>query len=194
MPENSYKDYANNDRRNIADYYKGWLQELIVDDLKNTAWPGIIAMINLQQDFNFGTLVRTANFFNVSQVWYAGPKKWDRRGAVGTHHYPPIQHFQTAKELIEEGKKQGYTIAAIEQHHNSTPLHQATFDPKTLFILGSESEGLDEQTLAECDNIYEIPRYGSVRSLNVGTTSGIVLHQYTAQLATITNTQTQQNR
>ena len=47
-----------------------------------------------------------------------------------------------------------------------------------LFIFGSENHGLNNYILDNSDLILTLPNYGSVRSLNVGTTSGIVMGYY----------------
>jgi tRNA G18 (ribose-2'-O)-methylase SpoU len=47
-----------------------------------------------------------------------------------------------------------------------------------MFIFGEEKCGLSKYMLDQSDLILTIPAYGSVRSLNVGTTSGIVMGFY----------------
>ena len=49
-------------------------------------------------------------------------------------------------------------------------------------IFGEESQGLTEEMLKLCDYAVEITQYGSVRSLNVGTSSGIVMFDYVSKL------------
>ena len=44
-------------------------------------------------------------------------------------------------------------------------------------IFGEEGVGLTKKTLETADYAVEIPQFGSVRSLNVGTSSGIVILQ-----------------
>ena len=51
-----------------------------------------------------------------------------------------------------------------------------TLEP--IFIFGEESKGLSNTILDRANVILTIPNYGSVRSLNVGTTSGIVMGLY----------------
>jgi tRNA G18 (ribose-2'-O)-methylase SpoU len=50
--------------------------------------------------------------------------------------------------------------------------------PNTLFIFGEEGVGLTPQMQSFCQDIVEIEMYGSVRSLNCGVASGILMHQY----------------
>ena len=169
----------------------------VIDNLKDLAIPDIakycqdksipasVAMINIGGDFNLSTMVRNANFFGFRSVHYVGKKKWDKRGSVGTHHYTPMYHHKTEEDFIESHSLSGRTLIAVE---NNIPQYKdITFDPFSfdfsnvddpIFIFGEENSGLSEQILMSCNYILTIPTYGSVRSLNVGTTSGIIMSFY----------------
>ena len=131
-------------------------------------------------DFNISTMIRNANAFNAKEVFYIGKKRWDRRGAVGTHHYTPINFLESYEEFIS--LKKLYTFVGIDNNMSET-LELSSFDwnkleAPPLMIFGEEKEGLTEKTLKLCDYVVEIPQYGSVRSLNVGTSSGIIMYDY----------------
>jgi tRNA G18 (ribose-2'-O)-methylase SpoU len=169
----------------------------VIDSLKDLAIPDIakycqdksipasVAMINIGGDFNLSTMVRNANFFGFRSVHYVGKKKWDKRGSVGTHHYTPMYHHKTEEDFIQSHSLSGRTLIAVE---NNIPQYKdITFDPFSfdfsnvddpIFIFGEENSGLSEQILMSCNYILTIPTYGSVRSLNVGTTSGIIMSFY----------------
>ena len=163
------------------------LKELEIPDIANychsTSIPASVAMININGDFNLSTMVRNANFFGFRSVHYVGKKKWDKRGSVGTHNYTPIYHHKDEESFLLQCS--GRTLIAIE---NNIP----EYDDKTInlfhykfynalepiFIFGEESKGLSNLILNRANVILTIPHYGSVRSLNVGTTSGIVMGVY----------------
>ena len=45
-------------------------------------------------------------------------------------------------------------------------------------LFGEEQRGLSKEALALADHVVYIPMWGSVRSLNVGTSSGIAMYDY----------------
>ncbi|MEY4902167.1 MAG: hypothetical protein RLZZ190_894, partial [Actinomycetota bacterium] len=55
----------NGDRRNVLDHYRYWKVEAIVADLDTKRHKLHIAIENWQHDLNIGSIVRTANAFNV---------------------------------------------------------------------------------------------------------------------------------
>jgi tRNA G18 (ribose-2'-O)-methylase SpoU len=180
-------EYQNFDTRNVADRYKGISEEDIVFDLEATASPFQAWFFGLTGDFNRSTGLRNANGFNAEQVVFVSPtKKWDRRGAVGTHHYTHLS-FLTPEEFpraIAEKSGQGYHIVGVDNVDGALPLWR--FKPtlyygvadKHIFIFGEEQLGLSAETLALCDDVVYIPQLGSVRSLNVGTASGIIMYDF----------------
>ena len=68
------------DRRNVLDHYRYWKVEAIVADLDTKRHDLQIAIENWQHDLNIGSIVRTANAFNVSKVHIIGKRDWNRRG------------------------------------------------------------------------------------------------------------------
>jgi tRNA G18 (ribose-2'-O)-methylase SpoU len=142
-----------------------------------------VAMINIGGDFNLSTMVRNANFFGFREVHYVGKKRWDKRGSVGTYHYTPIFNHKDESTFLSECY--GKHIIAIENNipeyiDKTINLFAYNFEDSInpIFVFGEENKGLSNYILDRANIILTIPNHGSVRSLNVGTTSGIVMAQY----------------
>ncbi len=168
-------------KRNVVDKYKSMTVKNIREDLKKTANPLAICMEHWNGDFNISTLIRNANAFNVEKVYYLGKKKIDKRGCVGTHHYTDICHLgEDVCELIS--LKDKYTFIAIDNNIPDThKLHEFDWnmlEKPPLMLFGEEGSGLTHETLKLADYRIEIEQYGSVRSLNVGTSSGLLMYDF----------------
>lgn len=166
------------DTRNIADKYRWWEVPSIVEDLDKTRSGMVSVFVNLSHDMNLGSGVRNSNWFNTQQVRIAGRKKWDRRGAVGTHVYTGILHYPTPEEAITALKDEGYRIVAAEIDDRAVPLPSYEWNERSAVIYGEEGLGLSAEVMELCDDIVFIPGRGTVRSLNVATTSGIFIYDY----------------
>ena len=164
------------------------LKELSIPDIAkychSNSIPASVAMINIGGDFNLSTIVRNANFFGFRSVHYVGKKRWDKRGSVGTHHYTPMYHHKDEPAFLYQFAY-GRTIIAVENNipeyeDKTVNLFDYKFDTVTepIFVFGEENKGLSNIILDRANIILTIPNYGSVRSLNVGTTSGIVMGVY----------------
>ena len=168
---------------NVLDSLKDLAIPEIADYCHSKSIPASVAMINIGGDFNLSTMVRNANFFGFRSVHYVGKKKWDKRGSVGTHHYTPMYHHKDEPSFISQ--LSGRTVIAIENNipnysHKTHNLFHYEFNNvvEPIFLFGEENRGLSDFILDKSNIILTIPNYGSVRSLNVGTTSGIVMGIY----------------
>ena len=177
-------------KRNVIDRYKNWSTESIKRDLQRTSNPFAVCMEHWQGDFNISTLIRNANAFNAEKVFYLGKKRFDRRGTVGSHHYVDLVFLDGSVSKLVDLKKQ-YTFVAIDNNVPNTyklgNFNWAELKKPPLLIFGEEGVGLTKETLKLADYTVEIPQFGSVRSLNVGTSSGIVMYALVESLRNSTD-------
>lgn len=175
------KKYFQTDTANVADKFKGMSVEDINSELRKTANPFAVCFEHWIGDFNISTGIRNANAFNVQDVYYIGDKKWDRRGAVGVHNYTPINWISNLDEL--NSLKDRYTIIGIDNIPGSVPMKTYQWKPNTLMVFGEEGVGLTPGMQALCQDVVHIEMFGSVRSLNCGTASGIVMYDFVSKLS-----------
>lgn len=168
------------DTRNLIDEYKGLSNEQVFDALDKSRNQLEIAIENVEHDFNIGSIIRTANSFNVSKVHIIGKKKYNRRGAMCTDKYLKIIHHQTVEDFLTTQSDR--ELVAIE---NNTPrakeLHTKKFAPNTTLIFGSENSGITEELLAKSNDVRFIESFGSTRSVNVGAAAAIAMYEWTRQ-------------
>lgn len=169
------------DTRNLIDEYKGMSNEQVFDELSHNRTSLEIAIENVEHDFNIGSIVRTANSFNVRKVHIIGKKKYNRRGAMCTDKYLEIVHHPTLSDFLQS--QEGRELVAIE---NNTPrakaLHDKKFKRDTTLIFGSENSGITPELLENSDDVRFIESFGSTRSVNVGAAAAIAMYEWTRQL------------
>jgi tRNA G18 (ribose-2'-O)-methylase SpoU len=164
------------DTRNIKDKFKGWQTDVIRDDVQSSAFDYACLMINLTGDFNMASVFRNGNAFGCKELFYFGRRRWDKRGAVGTHHYSKITHLASEEDII--ALKDQYTFVGLECGIDNCVMmndYDWSTQKPILLIVGAEGAGLPENIIELCDKLVEIPMYGSVRSINVATATGIAM-------------------
>jgi tRNA G18 (ribose-2'-O)-methylase SpoU len=174
--ESNYRSW----QRNVADPLKEKSVEEIQQHLQATAHPFAVCFEHWIGDFNMATGIRNANAFNAKEVFYIGDKKWDRRAAVGVHNYTEVQWIPTVEDLVK--LKEKYVIVGIDNVPGSVSIRNYRWPHNTLMVFGEEGVGLTPEMQALCQDIVEIPMFGSVRSLNCGTASGIVMYDFVEKL------------
>ena len=169
------------DPRNLIDQFKNQPNEQIFDTLAKARTPLEIAIENVEHDFNIGSIIRTANSFNVAKVHIIGKKKYNRRGAMCTDKYLEIIHHPTLDDFLETQKNR--ELVAIENNvKNARPLHEKSFGEDTTLVFGSENSGITRELLKAATDVRYIESFGSTRSVNVGAASAIAMYEYTRQV------------
>jgi tRNA G18 (ribose-2'-O)-methylase SpoU len=167
---------AQGDRRNVIDAYRYWTVEAIRADLDRRRRPLQVAIQNWQHDFNIGSIVRTANAFNVARVHIVGRKRWNRRGAMVTDRYLELSHHDSVEALVQA--LDGLPLIGVDNVAGSVPLERTRLPRACCLFFGSEGDGLTEAALAACHQIVAIAQYGSTRSLNAGAAAAIAMYHW----------------
>jgi len=167
------------DKRNVLDKYRYWKNEAIKADLNTKNHPLHIAIENWQHDFNIGTIVRSANAFNVEAIHIIGRRRWNRRGAMVTDKYVNIIHHSSISDFMESVADR--KLIAVDITSGATPLSKANLPEKSVLIFGGEGPGLSEEILKVVDDLVFIEQFGSTRSINVGVAAGIIMHKWMEQ-------------
>ena len=153
--------------------------EQVFEALSKTRQDLEIAIENVEHDFNIGSIVRTANSFNVKKVHIIGRKKYNRRGAMCTDKYLEIVHHPTLEDFLKS--QQERELVAIENNVAAAPLHEKKFGKNTTLIFGSENNGISSELLECARDVRFIESFGSTRSVNVGAAAAIAMYEWTRQ-------------
>jgi tRNA G18 (ribose-2'-O)-methylase SpoU len=134
---------------------------------------------------NVGSIFRTSDGFAVEEIILCGitgqpPHRDIERTALGATQSIDWRYEKDIIKAIEELKKEGYKIIAIEQAENSTFLNN--FSPnqeeKYALIFGNEVNGVSEDVMAIINECIEIPQFGTKHSFNIVVSAGIVLWDF----------------
>jgi tRNA G18 (ribose-2'-O)-methylase SpoU len=169
------------DRRNVVDRYRYWKLEEIVADLDRSRRPLRIAIQNWEHDFNIGSIVRTANAFNVSSVHIIGRRRWNRRGAMVTDKYLTVHHHPTVVDFTDFLVDHDSVPIGVDNLPGSQPLETAKLPERSCLVFGSEGPGLTEEMVTACDRLVAISQYGSTRSINAGAAAAIAIYHWSLQ-------------
>ena len=159
------------------------LDRKTVDEFKRSEkFPVIVVLENIRSMHNVGSVFRTADAFLIEAIYICGytaqpPRKEIDKTALGATETVDWKYFISSKETIEELRKNGYKIFAIEQVDKSISLEKFSEENngKVALIFGNEVSGVEADTISLCDGCIEIPQFGMKHSLNISVAVGIVL-------------------
>ncbi|HEX8377764.1 MAG TPA: RNA methyltransferase [Pedobacter sp.] len=156
---------------------------------KQEKLPVIVVLDNVRSLHNVGSIFRTSDGFSVEKIFLCGitgqpPHREIEKTALGATQSIDWCHYENITSAIEDLRKEGYQIIAIEQAKNSTQLHEfrPLLNQKYALILGNEVNGVSEEAMAKIDGCIEIPQFGTKHSFNIVISAGIVLWDFFAKL------------
>jgi tRNA G18 (ribose-2'-O)-methylase SpoU len=162
------------------------LNRLTVEEFKKTGkTPLVVILDNVRSLNNIGSVFRTADAFLIEKIFLCGitaqpPHNEIRKTALGATESVEWEYVENIIELVEELKKQNYTLVALEQVENSTLLND--FYPiknqKYALVFGNEVKGVQQKVVDLCDLCIEIPQLGTKHSLNIAVSAGVVLWDF----------------
>lgn len=131
---------------------------------------------------NVGAIIRSAAALGIDAVLLtsACSDPLYRRAArvsMGTVFQVPWTYL--GDNWIEELHKEGFKTAAMALCDNSVSVAdpRVAAEKKLAIVLGTEGDGLSEQTIAQCDYTVKIPMSNNVDSLNVAAAAAVVFWQ-----------------
>ncbi|MBN2486038.1 MAG: RNA methyltransferase [Bacteroidales bacterium] len=151
--------------------------------------PLVIILDNVRSMNNIGSVFRSADAFLASKIYLCGitatpPHKDIHKTALGATETVEWVYFENTIDAIDEIKKEGYTVYAVEQAENSIGLNQLSLseNAKTAVVFGHEVRGVHQQVVNHCDAVLEIPQFGTKHSLNISVCAGIVIWELSKKL------------
>ncbi|MBC9227159.1 rRNA methyltransferase [Aeromicrobium sp. 636] len=175
------------DTRNVVDRYRYWTVEAIVADLDQHRHRLHVAIENWQHDFNIGSIVRTANAFNVGGVHIVGKRRWNRRGAMVTDRYVHVHHHEDVESFAAWARDAGLTVVGVDNLPGAVPLETTTLPRDAVLLFGQEGPGLTPEAAEACESMVAIAQFGSTRSINAGAAAAITMHAWIREHADLTS-------
>ncbi len=140
----------------------------------------VLALDQISDPQNLGTILRSAAFFGVDGVLVLKNRAAEvsplvARVAVGGAELVDTYRVTNLARSLERLQSMGYWVYGLDERGPAT-LAQTEFDEKTVLVVGAEGEGLRKRTRDTCDGLVRIPggRRG-LESLNAGVATAVAL-------------------
>ena len=134
---------------------------------------------------NLGAMIRIADNIGASEMCFLGEESRHKLGKVrrsAASSRDNIRWYFTEETDLRKIVPQGKSIVAIETSDNATCIYDTQLPEDVAFIVGSESQGIREELLKQCDIVVYIPVPGPTRSLNVSHAAAVALFEWQRQM------------
>jgi len=160
----------------------------------------LIAVIEGPGDIlNIGTVIRNVNALGVEKAYIVDPgnalsddwqdlreRKEILKTSVSAVKWTFVKRFDSTKACLDHLESNGFVSAVTSPHvkgKSNVFLHEGdlTEHAKLAVWFGNERHGISPEAVDRSELCVTIPMFGMVESLNLGTSSGIVLYEVTKQ-------------
>lgn len=144
-----------------------------------------LALVEIGDPGNLGTILRTADAFNAAGVIIVGNSvdpfhPTAVKASMGTLFTLPIVQVDNISEVLEWANRNNFQTIATSARAQQALRETAVRHP-ILLLLGSEGEGLSTDILTAADLQITIPMRGTVTSLNLAVAAGILIYELNAR-------------
>lgn len=145
----------------------------------------VLILDGVQDPHNLGACLRSADAFGVCMVIApkdnaVGLTPVVRKVACGAAEIVPFIPVTNLARTMRQLQDAGFWIYGLSGEAPDN-VFKSSLTGNIALVMGAEGKGLRQLTEKTCDGLYHIPMCGSVSSLNVSVSTGIVLAEATRQ-------------
>ena len=170
------------------------------DEIKPYRCKNLIAVIeNPDEMRNIGTVIRNVNALGVEKAYVVDPRRslpddWQEmrewkslsKTSVSAIKWSFLKRFDSTADCLGHLEENGFVSIVTSPHvkgRTNAVLDEVDYTAFTKLAIwfGNEGIGISDDAVAGSAMCISIPMFGMIESLNLGTTSGIVMYEITKQ-------------
>jgi tRNA (guanosine-2'-O-)-methyltransferase len=148
---------------------------------------------------NVGTVIRNVNALGIEKLYVIDPRRslpadWQdmrtrkslSKTSVSAVKWTFVRRFDSTDacyDHLERNRYRSVVTSPHVKHKTSRYLHECDFTVYTKLAVwfGSEGSGISDRAVERSEMCVSIPMFGMIESLNLGTSSGIILYEVSRQ-------------
>jgi tRNA (guanosine-2'-O-)-methyltransferase len=144
-----------------------------------------VVLENIHDPHNVSAILRTCDAVGIPKValLYTIEKfpKISRIASASANKWIDREKFTKVDECYNQLRKEEFKIFASSLAKGSKDLYELDFTCKSAIILGNEHRGVSDEAAKFADEIFHIPMFGMVQSLNVSVAAAVILYEILRQ-------------
>ncbi|WP_234461962.1 23S rRNA (guanosine(2251)-2'-O)-methyltransferase RlmB [Pedobacter segetis] len=161
------------------------IEDLVPQIFEKGEVPLILMLDGVTDVRNFGAIARTAECCGAHAI--VVPKKGSAqinpdaiKTSAGALHKIPVCRHDNLLMVLRFLKDSGIQIVACTEKTEDF-IYKPDFTLPTAIIMGAEDEGISFELMRNADHLTKIPMVGTIESLNVSVSAGVILYEAVRQ-------------
>lgn len=139
-----------------------------------------VIMDHVHKPHNFNAIIRTCDAVGIQDVHYVPVKDGFRQlnyFAKGSQKWVEAHRYESFSQAAEQFQNKNYQLLAAHFSDQAVDYRTIDYTKPTAIVMGTELEGISEETAQVVDKHIIVPMQGMVASLNVSVASAIILFE-----------------
>ncbi len=140
-----------------------------------------IVLENIHDPHNVSAIFRTCDAAGIPKVslLYNSETfpKIGKKSSASAYKWIEKEKFRTVEECYKQLRIEGFKIYASSISRDCKDLYNLDFTKKSAVVLGNEHRGISTEACDLADEIFCIPMFGMVQSLNVSVSAAIIIYE-----------------
>lgn len=138
-------------------------------------------MENIHDPHNVSAIFRTCDAVGIPKVNLIYTKESfpgiGKKTSASAFKWVEKEKHKSVEECYGALRKKGFSIFASSLTEKSKNLYDLDLTKKTAIVLGNEHRGVSENAAELADDVFIIPQFGMVQSLNVSVATAVIIYE-----------------
>lgn len=140
-----------------------------------------VVMENIHDPHNVSAIFRTCDAVGISKVSLVYTiesfPRIGKKSSASAFKWVDKEKYKSIEDCYAELRNNGYKIFASSLTEKSKNLYELDLTQKTAIVVGNEHRGVSETAAKLADEVFLIPQFGMVQSLNVSVATAVILYE-----------------
>ena len=140
-----------------------------------------VVMENIHDPHNVSAIFRTCDVVGIPKVNlvynFESFPRIGKKSSASAFKWVDKEKYKSVEECYSELRKNGFKIFASSLSENSKNLYDLDLTQKVAIVVGNEHRGVSEISAELADEVFLIPQFGMVQSLNVSVATAVILYE-----------------
>ena len=148
-----------------------------------------VVLEDIYQPHNASAVIRSCDCFGIQDVHIIENQNKYRinpQVALGSTNWVDIHQYAEKKnnspKCLDALRAQGFTIVATSPHSDAYSPEDLPLEKPLAILLGTEKDGLQEETMSAADLHLKVPMYGFTESFNISVSAALILQRLRTRL------------
>ena len=140
-----------------------------------------VVMENIHDPHNVSAIFRTCDAVGIPKVNlvynFETFPRIGKKSSASAFKWVDKEKYKSVEECYSELRKDGFKIFASSLSDKSKNLYDLDLTQKVAIVVGNEHRGVSETSAELADEVFLIPQFGMVQSLNVSVATAVILYE-----------------